>query len=56
MTTLLATVDADDLAGDDGEAVTADVLRNLIVHPLTDRDLDQLLNDLSKQRETWADV
>jgi hypothetical protein len=31
-------------------------LRNLLVHPLTDRGLDQLLNDLSKQRATWADA
>ena len=44
------------LAGADGVAVSADVLRNLLVHPLTDRGLDQLLNDLSKQRGTWADV
>jgi transaldolase len=44
------------LAGADGVAVTADVLRNLLVHPLTDRGLDQLLNDLSKQRATWADA
>jgi transaldolase len=44
------------LAGADGVAVTADVLRNLLVHPLTDRGLDQLLNDLSKQRATRVDV
>jgi transaldolase len=44
------------LAGADGVAVSADVLRTLLVHPLTDRGLDQLLKDLSKQRGTWADA
>jgi len=44
------------LAGADGVAVGVELLRNLLVHPLTDRGLDQLLNDLSKARGTWADV
>jgi transaldolase len=44
------------LAGADAVAVSPDVLRNLLVHPLTDRGIDQFLNDLSKQRASWASV
>jgi transaldolase len=36
------------LAGADAIAVAADVLRALLLHPLTDRGLDQFLTDLSR--------
>jgi transaldolase len=36
------------LAGADSIAVTADVLRALLLHPLTDRGIDQFLTDLSR--------
>jgi transaldolase len=36
------------LAGADIAAVPAEVLRQLLLHPLTDRGLDQFLNDWSK--------
>jgi len=42
------------LAGADAVAVDAATLRSLLVHPLTDRGLDQLLNDLSKTRSSWV--
>jgi len=41
------------IAGADAVAVTTAVLRSLLVHPLTDRGVDQLLSDLSRQR-TWV--
>ena len=37
------------LAGAHGVIVTASVLRSLLVHPLTDRGIDQFLHDLSKR-------
>jgi transaldolase len=37
------------LAGAHGVVVTAPVLRSLLVHPLTDRGIDQFLHDLSKR-------
>jgi transaldolase len=37
------------LAGAHGVIVTAAVLRSLLVHPLTDRGIDQFLHDLSKR-------
>jgi transaldolase len=36
------------LAGADTIAVSADVLRALLLHPLTDRGLDRFLTDLSR--------
>ena len=36
------------LAGADAIAVSSDVLRALLLHPLTDRGLDQFLTDLSR--------
>lgn len=42
------------LAGADGVAVTPDVLRNLLLHPLTDRGLDEFLRDLSQQHGAWS--
>lgn len=41
------------LAGADGVALTPDVLRSLLLHPLTDRGLDQFLRDLSQHRQ-WT--
>jgi transaldolase len=40
------------LAGADAIAVTSDVLRALLLHPLTDRGLDQFLTDLSRTHRT----
>jgi transaldolase len=37
------------LAGAHGVTVTAPVLRSLVVHPLTDRGIDQFLHDLAKR-------
>ena len=42
------------LAGADAVAVRPAVLRNLLVHPLTDRGLDQFLRDLSQQHRQWT--
>jgi transaldolase len=41
------------LAGADGVAIAPDVLRSLLLHPLTDRGIDQFLNDVSQQRGGW---
>jgi len=43
-------------AGADGIAVTTEVLRALLVHPLTDRGIDRFLRELSQQRATWTVV
>lgn len=40
------------LAGADAIAVSSDVLRALLLHPLTDRGLDQFLTDLSRTHRT----
>lgn len=37
------------LAGAHGVIVSAEVLRSLLVHPLTDRGIDQFLHDLSRR-------
>ena len=39
-------------AGADAIAVSSDVLRALLLHPLTDRGLDQFLTDLSRTHRT----
>ena len=36
------------LAGADGVVLTPETLRALLVHPLTDRGVDRLLNTLSR--------
>ncbi len=36
------------MAGADAATIPPDVLRKLLLHPLTDRGLDQFLNDWSK--------
>jgi transaldolase len=43
------------LAGADGIAVSPDVLRSLLLHPLTDRGLDQFLNDISRLHGQWSE-
>lgn len=43
------------LAGADGVAVSSDVLRSLLLHPLTDRGIDQFLNDVSRLHGGWSD-
>ena len=43
-------------AGADAVAVSPPVLHHLLVHPLTDRGLDQFLNELSKQHSVWSHV
>lgn len=40
------------LAGADAIAVSSDVLRALLLHPLTDRGIDQFLTDLSRTHRT----
>ena len=42
------------LAGADAVAVSASVLRHLLVHPLTDRGIDQFLNDLARHHSSWT--
>ena len=42
------------IAGADAIAVSPDVLRALLLHPLTDRGLDQFLTDLSRTHRTRA--
>lgn len=38
----------------DGVAVATDVLRTLLVHPLSDRGLDRFLQDISRQHAAWT--
>ncbi|HEU4989450.1 MAG: fructose-6-phosphate aldolase [Gemmatimonadota bacterium] len=42
------------LAGADAVAIAPDVLRSLLLHPLTDRGIDQFLNDVSKHHGGWG--
>ena len=41
------------IAGADGVAVTADTCRALLVHPLTDRGIDEFLGDVARFRRAW---
>ena len=41
-------------AGADAVAVSTEALRGLLVHPLTDRGVDQTLQVLSKQHTSWS--
>ena len=41
------------IAGADGVAVTADTCRALLVHPLTDRGIDEFLGDVARLRRAW---
>jgi len=43
-------------AGADGVAVGTDVLRGLLVHPLTDRGIDRFLRELSQRHAAWTVV
>ncbi len=43
------------LAGADGVAIAPVSLRSFLLHPLTDRGIDQFLNDVSKHRSAWSD-
>jgi transaldolase len=42
------------LAGADAVAVEPTVLHHLLLHPLTDRGIDQFLGELSKQHTAWT--
>jgi transaldolase len=42
------------LAGADAVAVGASELRHLLVHPLTDRGIDQFLNELTRHHHAWT--
>ena len=41
------------IAGADGVAVTAETCRSLLVHPLTDRGIDEFLGDVARLRRAW---
>ena len=42
------------LAKADAVAVSASVLRHLLVHPLTDRGIDQFLSELARHHPVWS--
>jgi transaldolase len=42
------------VAGADAVAIGASVLRHLLVHPLTDRGIDQFLSDLARHHTAWT--
>jgi transaldolase len=44
------------VAGADAVALAASVLRHLLVHPLTDRGIDQFLSDLARHHTAWTPV
>ena len=37
----------------DAVAVSADLCRSLLVHPLTDRGIDEFLGDVTRLRRAW---
>ena len=41
------------VAGADAVAVSADLCRALLVHPLTDRGIDEFLGDVTRLRRAW---
>jgi transaldolase len=41
------------IAGADAVAVSADLCRALLVHPLTDRGIDEFLGDVARLRRVW---
>lgn len=41
-------------AGADAVALTGDLCRALLVHPLTDRGVDQFLGDVARLRRAWS--
>jgi len=42
------------VAGADAVAVGASELRHLLVHPLTDRGIDQFLSEIARHRPAWS--
>ena len=42
------------LAKADAVAVGANILRHLLVHPLTDRGIDQFLSELARHHPAWT--
>ena len=42
------------LAGADAVALTGDLCRALLVHPLTDRGVDQFMGDVARLRRSWT--
>ncbi|MEO8562737.1 MAG: transaldolase family protein [bacterium] len=41
------------VAGADAVAVSADLCKSLLVHPLTDRGIDEFLGDVARLRRVW---
>jgi transaldolase len=41
-------------AGADAVAVTADLFRSLLLHPLTDRGVDQFVGDVARLQRSWS--
>ena len=41
------------MAGADAAALTGDLCRSLLVHPLTDRGVEQFLGDVARLRRSW---
>jgi transaldolase len=41
------------IAGADAVALTAERCRDLLVHPLTDRGIDEFLGDVARLRRAW---
>jgi transaldolase len=41
------------VAGADAVALSADLCRSLLVHPLTDRGIDEFLGDVTRLRRAW---
>jgi transaldolase len=41
------------IAGADAAAVSGDLCRALLVHPLTDRGIDQFMGDVARLRRSW---
>jgi hypothetical protein len=41
------------VAGADAVALSGDACRSLLVHPLTDRGVDQFLGDVARLRRAW---
>jgi hypothetical protein len=41
------------VAGADAVALSADLCRSFLVHPLTDRGIDEFLGDVTRLRRAW---
>jgi transaldolase len=44
------------IAGADAAGVSGDLCRALLVHPLTDRGIDQFLGDVARLRRSWQGI